>query len=59
MQGDIGGAKRGAKTSVKSGVPLLIFVTKPNDSEVALFNQGFGANGIDLGGFVIAPPQPL
>ena len=55
MQGDIGGAKRGAKTSVKSGVPLLIFVAKPNDREVTLFNQGFGANGIDLGGFVIAP----
>ena len=55
VQCDIGLAEGGAVTGIEGGVPLFVFVTKADNRYVALFDQSLGADGVDLGGLVVAP----
>ena len=55
VQGDVGDITGGTKTRIKGSVPLFVFIAEANDSNVSLLNEGLNTNGIDLGGFMIAP----
>ncbi len=55
VQGDIGFAKGGAVTGVEGGIPLFVFVTEADNRYVALLDQSLGADGVDLGGLMVAP----
>src|SRR5690554_5643283 len=55
MQRDVWRAHGGTVAGVEGGVPLLVLVAKTDNRQVALFNQGFGADGVHLGRLVITP----
>ncbi len=55
MERDTGLAEGGAVAGVEGGIPLFVFVTEADNRHVALLDQGLGADGVDLGGFVVAP----
>src|SRR5699024_5197677 len=57
MQSDIGLTQRGTVTGVECRIPLLVLLTKAHDHKIRLFNQGTGANGIDLGRLVVTPER--
>ncbi len=55
MERDTGLAEGGAVACVEGGIPLFVFVTEADNRHVALLDQGLGEDGVDLGGFVVAP----
>ncbi len=55
MERDIGLAEGGAVTGVEGGIPLFVFVSEADNRYVALLDQSLGADGVDLGGLMIAP----
>src|SRR5690554_7947510 len=59
MQRDVWRAHGSAITGVEGRVPLLVLVAKADNRQVALFNQGFGADGVHLGRLVITPEVAL
>ena len=49
MQSNVGCAHRRTITRIKSRIPLLVFIAKSNDRDIALFNEVFNSYGIHLG----------
>ena len=48
-------AQRRRIAGIKSGVPLFVFLTKPHNNDIGLFDTGAGANGVELRAFAVMP----
>src|SRR5690554_886482 len=59
MQGDVRRTHCRTVTRIKRRVPLLVLVTKADNRQVALFQQGLGADSVHLGRLVITPEVAL
>src|SRR5690625_281011 len=55
VQGDVGLVECSTVAGIKSRIPLLVLVAEANHDQVRLFDQGPGADGVDLGGLMVAP----
>ena len=55
VQGDVGLCEGCAVACIKRGVPLFVLVAEAYNDQIRLLDHGTGADGVDLGGLVVAP----